>query len=256
MSAVHAYLVGTAGSGKSTLAGAYGQWLTEHEYSGYHVNLDPGAETLPYEPGLDVRAELSLGDVMEEMGLGPNGAQVACADILAMRAGAMGRELEGLDTDVVLIDTPGQIELFAFRHSSRRVVDELSVDRAMLVFLFDPFLSQTANGFVSQLLLAATVEFRFGLPFLPVLSKADMLEEEVLQKVLSWSGDIDLLYDELTRDAATMDRQLGTGVFRTLEDMGAYRALVPVSSETGQGLEDVYTQMQNIFFAGDDLETR
>ena len=156
----------------------------------------------------------------------------------------------------MLVDTPGQIELFAFRHSSRRVVEALGEDRSMLLYLFDPFLSQTPDGFVSQMMLSATLEFRFGIPFLPVLSKCDMLEEGVKEKVLGWSDDPEGLYNAMTADLATMDRQLGTGVFRALEDLGAYKALLPISSETGEGFGDIYAQIQNIFHAGEDLEAR
>jgi len=256
MCAVFIYCVGTAGSGKSTLVGAFSQWITEHRYSSYIINLDPGVDSLPYEADMDIREQISLQDIMTEMCLGPNGAQIAAADILAMQAGTIGQEVDGVDADVVLIDTPGQIELFAFRHSSRKIVDALGSDQSMLLFLFDPFLSQTPNGFISQLMLSATVEFRFGLPFLPVLSKSDMLEDEVKEKILKWSDDIDALYDAATSETATMDKQLGVGLFRTLEDLGAYKTLIPTSAETGEGLEDIYAQVLNIFHGGDDLEPR
>jgi Conserved hypothetical ATP binding protein. len=35
------------------------------------VNLDPGAEFLPYEPDFDIREILSLSEVMSEYSLGP-----------------------------------------------------------------------------------------------------------------------------------------------------------------------------------------
>ena len=249
-------MVGTAGSGKSTLVGAMAQWMTEHSYSTYLLNLDPGAESLPYEPDLDIREEISLRDVMSEMGLGPNGAQVACADIMALKAPAIGEEVDKAESDLVLIDTPGQIELFAFRHSSRKIVGDIGGKESMILFLFDPFLSQTPNGFISQLMLAATVEFRFGIPFLTVLSKSDMLEEGDRQKVLSWSEDPEGLYDAITSDVATMDKQLGAGLCRALDDLGANKVLVPVSSENGEGLGDIYAEVQNIFHGGDDMEGR
>ncbi len=44
------YLIGTAGSGKSTLAHTFKQWTNVHGIDSVVVNLDPGAENLPYSP--------------------------------------------------------------------------------------------------------------------------------------------------------------------------------------------------------------
>ena len=44
----------------------------------FYVNLDPAAEDFPYEPDLDIKELICLEDVMEEMGLGPNGGLIYC----------------------------------------------------------------------------------------------------------------------------------------------------------------------------------
>src|SRR2546422_11656188 len=78
------------------------------------VNLDPGAVALLCSPDLDVRDYVNLEEIMAEQGLGPNGAQVAAADMAAMNAKELADVLETFETNYVLIDTPGQIELFTF----------------------------------------------------------------------------------------------------------------------------------------------
>ena len=70
------YFVGPAGAGKSTLVASLQEWLTLQRFEGLALNLDPGAETLPYSAAIDVRERFTLRDVMAEYGLGPNGAQV------------------------------------------------------------------------------------------------------------------------------------------------------------------------------------
>jgi hypothetical protein len=40
------------------------------------VNLDPGNENVPYDPSVDIRLLVSVPVVMEELGLGINGALV------------------------------------------------------------------------------------------------------------------------------------------------------------------------------------
>ena len=44
---------------------------------------DPGAERVHYDPEFDVRDLVSLSDVMNEYDLGPNGAQILAADLVA-----------------------------------------------------------------------------------------------------------------------------------------------------------------------------
>ena len=47
-----------------------------------YVNLDPAAKDFDYEPDVDIKDLISLEDVMDEMGLGPNGGLIACFEFL------------------------------------------------------------------------------------------------------------------------------------------------------------------------------
>ena len=129
------FFVGTAGSGKSTLVGAYKQWLDSNGVDSIAVNMDPGAESLPYDPDIDIREWISLDEVMSEYQLGPNGAQIVAADIMAVNIEKMTGVFSEYDTDYVLVDTPGQLELFAFRESSNLTVNAFGKDDSMLVYL-------------------------------------------------------------------------------------------------------------------------
>ena len=80
------YFLGTAGSGKSTMVFAFQLWMNSQGLDCITVNLDPGAEALQYSPDLDVRDYVNIEEIMTEQGLGPNGAQVAAADMVAMNA--------------------------------------------------------------------------------------------------------------------------------------------------------------------------
>ena len=160
------FVVGTAGAGKSTLVTAFQRWSRFLEVDVLAVNLDPGAERVHYDTEYDVRDLVSLSDVMDEYDLGPNGAQILAADLVAAQAYDIQDELDGLSGDLLIIDTPGQVELFAFREASNHLVEVLGQDRSALIFLFDPMLSRSASGFVSQMLLSNIVHFRLGQPFL------------------------------------------------------------------------------------------
>ena len=250
------FVVGTAGAGKSSLVTAFQRWARFLEIDALTINLDPGAARVHYDPEFDVRDLISLAEVMDRYDLGPNGAQILAADLVAAQADDIMDELEGLSGDMLIIDTPGQVELFAFREASNHLVDVLGQGRAALAFLFDPMLSQTPSGFVSQMLLSNIVQFRLGLPTANYLSKADLLEPEVLEKILEWGERLDVLeadlYEEsqnrMTHDTATGQRvEFAIAQLRTMQDASIIPGLVPLSSEHEEGLADVLSFVQSVF---------
>ncbi|HEY5538082.1 MAG TPA: ATP/GTP-binding protein [Thermoplasmata archaeon] len=247
------YFIGTAGCGKSTMVNAFHEWMSSHALDSVTVNLDPGAEHLLYAPDIDVRDWVRLHEVMEEHGLGPNGAQILAADLLAVNAREIAQVLETFNTNYFLIDTPGQLELFTFRESSRVMIDAFGREDSALVYLNDPALVKTPSGLISSVLLSATTQFRHVLPFVNVLGKADLLSEEELERIVKWSLDPSALYDALMADPATPRTLLDVEFMKGMETIGIYRRLHPVSSETTFGFEEVYGQVQLVFEGGEDL---
>ena len=259
------FVVGTAGAGKSTLVTAFQRWSRFLEVETLTINLDPGAERVHYDPEFDVRDLISLHEVMDEYDLGPNGAQILAADLVAAQSYDIQDELEGLAGDLLIIDTPGQVELFAFREASSHMVEVLGKGQAALVFLFDPMLSQTPSGFVSQMLLSNIVHFRLGLPTANFLSKADLLPPEDLERVLGWGEDLDMLESALFEEAGGQRTEFAIGQLRMMQNAQIQPGLMPLSSEHEEGLADILSFAQNIFggmadtrdgFAADNDEER
>lgn len=248
------YFVGTAGSGKTTLTYAFQQWMNLQGYDAITINLDPGVEKLNYAPDIDIREMISLSGVMEEYNLGPNGAQIVCADLLALKINEIKEIVDGFVSDYVLIDTPGQIELFAFREASKHIMEAIDINNSAMAFLFDPFLSKTPSGFISQIMLSATIQFRFQVPFINVLSKADLLDEKEKDRIMNWVKQPEDLLNDAINEEASMEKQLSIELFRVLEQLGVYKMLTPVSSETMTGMEDIYNLVQQVFMGGEDLE--
>ncbi|UCH89361.1 MAG: ATP/GTP-binding protein [Thermoplasmata archaeon] len=247
------YFIGTAGSGKSTLTYKYQQWLTRQGFDSITINLDPGAEKLGYEPDIDIREWVKLNEIMEEYQLGPNGAQIVCADMLALKINEVKKLLGGFKSNYVLVDTPGQMELFTFRKASTVVIDTLGSDNAVLAFLYDPLIASVPNGFVSLTMLAATLQFRFNLPMVSLLSKVDMIGLDDLNKMLDWSKDIELLFNDYMETSGDVTDHFNFELLKVLESMELIKELIPTSSETGEGMAEIYTLCQNVFMAGDDL---
>ena len=253
---IKVYFIGTAGSGKSSLCGAFKTWLNTKGFDCYSVNLDPGAEALSYEADLDIREWITLYDVMEEYGLGPNGAQIVCADLLAVNIPKIKKRLDPVITNYFLMDTPGQMELFTFRSSSKEIINAFGPD-SFIVNIIDSLNATTPYGLTSQLMLSAITQFRFGLPALNVLGKSDLLAKDDLQRIMSWAENTGALYDaalEESHDQKNPHFELGLGFLRVLEDNETFGRLVPVSSKTGEGVEDIYNTIQLIFEGGEDLD--
>ena len=138
-----AFIIGTAGSGKSLLTAAFSEWLKISKQDVAVVNLDPGALTLPYSPYLDVRNYVDVRGLMEEYGLGPNGALIMAADLIADKIEEISKEIEDSKSDIVLVDTSGQMELFAFRASGPYIASELTKEPKAIVYLFDAVFQST-----------------------------------------------------------------------------------------------------------------
>jgi hypothetical protein len=250
---IYVYFIGTAGSGKSSLTASMQQWCKERGLDAIIVNLDPGAENLPYEPDVDIRDWISLKEVMDTNKLGPNGAQIACADMIALNTHDVKESINSFKTDYILLDTPGQLELFVFREAGKYTVEFLSPEKTIICYLLDPMLARTASGFVTQLLLAITTNFRLNKPQINILSKADLLSKKEQDLIRRWSKDPEEIYEALSNEKASMHREISEQILQLIKQIGGYSQLIPTSKKNYFGIEDIYTNIQQQFEGGEDL---
>src|ERR671930_2811516 len=109
------FITGTAGSGKSLLTSRLLQWYRDNLSFPITLNLDPGAVNLPYTPDVDIRDYIDIQTLMESYDLGPNGSLLMASDMIATRLDEIQNDVDNLNPDCVIVDTAGQIELFASR---------------------------------------------------------------------------------------------------------------------------------------------
>jgi len=250
---IFVYFIGTAGSGKSSLSASFQQWFTQQGLNATSVNLDPGAENLPYEPDVDIRDWISLREVMETNELGPNGAQIACADMIALNTEDVKKSIELFKSDYIFVDTPGQLELFVFRESGKYTVEFFNPKKTMICYLLDPILARTASGFVSQLLLSITTNFRLNQPQINVLSKSDLLSQKDIEIVQKWSESTEEIQGAITLEEPSIYREMSEGLSRLIQEFGGHTQLIPTSTHELYGIEDIYTAIQLQFKGGEDL---
>ncbi|MGP8124535.1 MAG: ATP/GTP-binding protein [Nitrososphaerales archaeon] len=246
------FVTGTAGSGKSLLTSALKRWYASRSEEAIAVNLDPGVVTLPYEPDVDVRLSVNLQDVMENYGLGPNGALILAADMVATKLSGIQEEIDSYGAEYVIVDTPGQTELFAFRESGEYIVKELKADSKTLLFLLDPLLATTPVNFLSIALLSASVGLRMSLPKISVLTKRDIAREGV-KRILEWSRDAKVFEDALARTKDSDQYSLSSELFRSLRRLAFGADLYPVSSTTLAGFVALVGEVSRIGRGGEEF---
>lgn len=246
------YLLGPAGSGKSTLLSSLLDLLSQQQRV-LPLNLDPGADWLPYTPEVDVRTRITLAEVMEEYRLGPNGALLASVNLTLNHLPEFEELISSWGADYVLVDTPGQLELFAFRDTGMRVVRGLG-GRAAILFLVDSFFARSPTDFVSMLTLATSVHTRFGLPQLNVLTKIDLLQPEELVRVERWMEDPDYLSSEVEAEARGLRREVARGLLSALSAVGMPATLQMVSSLHNEGMMELQASIERLFGAETELD--
>ncbi len=252
-------LLGPAGSGKSHLAAALADWMEANQLHVARVNLDPAVEWLPYNPDVDARDYVNARKIMEEYQLGPNGAMIASVDMLIRHVDKIREEIEATRANYVVLDTPGQMELFAFRETGPMVLSKLLEGyRSVAVFLIDAVMAIRASSLASAVLLAYSVRFRLKLPQLNVVSKADLLSSRQMDEIEMMLNNPDYFYERLVQDQ--IDPTQAEAFAKLLEAMIPPEASMEsvvrfVSAISGYGLDDLYAGIQQVLVGGEDFYT-
>lgn len=245
-----AFIIGTAGSGKSLFTAAFSEWLKMSKQDVAVVNLDPGTLKLPYSPDVDIRNYVDIGNLMEKYGLGPNGALIMAADLIADEIENISKDIEDANADIVLVDTPGQMELFAFRASGPYIVNALTREPKAMVYLFDAVFSINPFNYVSNMFLSAAVYNRFFQPQVHLLSKCDLLPKKEVQKITDWSANPRTLENSIEQLEGTK-RLFSRNIMHAISQLGLKFLLIPVSAKTNEGLINFNTTLERILTGGE-----
>ncbi|HYR03773.1 MAG TPA: ATP/GTP-binding protein [Nitrososphaerales archaeon] len=246
------FVTGTAGAGKSLLTASLLSWYHEKAQNAISVNLDPGVVALPYEPDVDVRTMIDLQEIMQKYSLGPNGALIFASDLIASKLSEIQDDIDASNADFVVIDTPGQVELFAFRESGPYIAKGLRADSKAVLFLMDSILASSPTNFLSLLLLATSVHLRMELPMLQVLSKTDISKNA--KEIAKWSREPALFEQSLSSTKGGDSYTFYTQVFRALKNSSISPGLYPVSGYTRDGFIALVGELSRIATGGEEFE--
>ena len=247
------FISGTAGAGKSLLTSKLLEYYTKNGAFAAILNLDPGVESLPYTCDIDVRDYVDIVSIMQRYDLGPNGALIMANDLIASKIDEIQTEVNKVNPDYLIVDTPGQIELFAYRTSGPFLVENISSEEKTNIFLFDGALITSPVNFVSIALLATSIRLRLNISTINVLTKTDLIGTK-LKNILKWTTSLSTLEDAIYKEADGDTYTLTTNILRGLNLGGFAQGLIPVSNVTGEGFVNLEGALSRILNLGEEVE--
>ncbi|KXN84358.1 GPN-loop GTPase 2 [Leucoagaricus sp. SymC.cos] len=213
---------GSPGSGKSTYCYGKYQLFTAIDRPIAVVNLDPANDSIPYPCAIDISELITLKDVMNEYGLGPNGGMLYSMEYLEANYDWLEAKLKELGREsYVLFDLPGQVELSTNHDSIKKVVNKLvkSGFRLAAVHLCDAHYITDAAKYVSMLLLSLRAMLHLELPHINVLSKIDLLKQyEFNLDFYTEVHDLSYLENSLTASLPPKFTALNMAMISLVED--------------------------------------
>lgn len=173
-------------------------------------NLDPAAESFKYEVAFDIRELINVDEVMEELNLGPNGGLMYCMEYLLENLDWLRDELDNfLDDDYLIIDCPGQIELYTHVPIMKNVVNKMRMwgyeSHMISIFVLDATFVCDTSKFISGSLLTMSTMIQLELPHLNILSKCDLINKERLDNILDTQSAIQLWDNEQDKNTKELD---------------------------------------------------
>ncbi|KAL5352438.1 hypothetical protein V496_07706 [Pseudogymnoascus sp. VKM F-4515 (FW-2607)] len=217
MSKFGVLVMGPAGAGKTTFCSSLITHLHHNRRSSFYINLDPAAETFDHEPDLDIKDLISLSDVMEEMGLGPNGGLIYCFEFLLENLDFITEAIDPLSEEyLIIIDMPGQIELYTHVPVLPALVKHLTMQGGLSVNLAAAYLLEATfvvdrAKFFAGTLSAMSAMIMLEVPHVNILSKMDLVKGQVGKRELKrfLDPDASLLDDDPSDLAAGEEPGVG-----------------------------------------------
>ncbi|CAA2985827.1 GPN-loop GTPase 3 isoform X2 [Olea europaea var. sylvestris] len=251
-------VIGPAGSGKSTYCSGLYQHCETLCRTIHIVNLDPAAENFDYPVAMDIRELISLDDVMEELGLGPNGGLIYCMEHLEENLDDwLTEELDNyLDDDYIVFDCPGQIELFSHVPVLKNFVEHLKRKNfnVCVVYLLDSQFMTDVTKFISGCMASLSAMFQLELPHVNILSKMDLVtNRRDVEKYLN--PEPQTLLAELNQHMAPQFEKLNKSLIE-LVDQFSMVSFLPLDLRKNSSIQYILSQIDNCIQYGEDADIK
>ena len=234
------------------------------------INLDPAVRNVPFESNIDIRDSLNYKEVMREYNLGPNGGIVTSLNIFATKIDQIINILEKRTAPKpenpkakpiknIVVDTPGQIEVFMWSASGSILLESLASSFPTVVaYIIDTPRTSSTSTFMSNMLYACSILYKTKLPMILVFNKTDVKDADFAKE---WMTDFEAFQAALKQeeDSGSFGGVEGGGGFGggsgymgsllnsmslMFEEFYRHLSVVGVSSMTGKGVDDFFNAVE------------
>ncbi|EEH20992.2 hypothetical protein PABG_03223 [Paracoccidioides brasiliensis Pb03] len=271
--------VGMAGSGqRRPLCKRINSYLHSKHKTPYVLNLDPAVHSVPFESNIDIRDSINYKEVMKQYNLGPNGGILTSLNLFATKVDQVisileKRTLPPSDSEKpsqtppqrpiehILVDTPGQIEVFVWSASGSILLETLASSfPTVIAYVIDTPRTSATSTFMSNMLYACSILYKTKLPMILVFNKTDVKDAEFAKE---WMTDFEAFQAALCQEeeAGAFGGVEGGGVggmgggsgymgsflnsmSLMLEEFYRHLSLVGVSSMTGDGIDEFFEAVE------------
>ncbi|KAL4892133.1 hypothetical protein BDV59DRAFT_180913 [Aspergillus ambiguus] len=263
--------VGMAGSGKTTFMQRINSHLHSQKRIPYVLNLDPAVYSVPFESNIDIRDSINYKEVMKQYNLGPNGGIITSLNLFATKVDQIISLLEkrtapnpsnpsAKPIEHILVDTPGQIEVFVWSASGSIFLETLASSfPTVIAYVIDTPRTSSTSTFMSNMLYACSILYKTKLPMILVFNKTDVQDAEFAKE---WMTDFDKFQQALREEeeSGTFGSEGGAGgvgggsgymgsllnsMSLMLEEFYRHLNVVGVSSMTGDGIDEFFQAVED-----------
>lgn len=260
--------VTTTGSGKTTFMRRINSYLHSKDTPPYVINLDPAVISTPFEANIDIRDSVNYEEVMKQYNLGPNGGILTSLNLFATKVDQIVQLLEKrtqpdatkpdrAPIQNILVDTPGQIEVFVWSASGTILLESLASSfPTVIAYVIDTPRTASTSTFMSNMLYACSILYKTKLPMILVFNKTDVKDASFAKE---WMTDFEAFQEALRRDEGEDGMGSGEGAGHggsgymgsllnsmslVLEEFYSQLSVVAVSSRLGTGIDSFFRAVE------------